>query len=149
MTIFSFITVLSYADDHEWTTYTGEVLQCNLKDGKSVEDVMNMVRSDWYELDYPIPYDGWVTTPTLFADNDGGYDLFWVGFTADNADMGTTLDWFFENGTEVFSKWENLVDCASWSHWDIWEAREPSSSLEEGDTNNWACLLYTSDAADE
>ena len=25
-----------------------------------------------------------------------------------------------------------LVDCASWSHWDIWEAREPSSSLEEG-----------------
>jgi putative hemolysin len=46
MTIFSFITAISYADDHEWTTYTGEVLQCNLKDGKSVEDVMDMVRTD-------------------------------------------------------------------------------------------------------
>ena len=83
MTIFSFITALSYADDHEWTTYTGEVLQCNLKDGKSVEDVMDMVRTDWYELDYPIPYDGWVTTPTLFADNDGdmtysGLDLLQI-----------------------------------------------------------------------
>ena len=136
--VLSSFSLMSFADDHEWTTYTGEVLQCNLKEGKSVEDVMNMVRSDWYELDYPIPYDGWVTTPTLFADNDGRYDLFWVGFTADNADMGTSLDWFFKNGTEVFSKWENLVECASWSHWDIWEAREPSSSLEEGDTNIWA-----------
>ena len=79
--VLSSFSLIGFADDHEWTTYTGEVLQCNLKDGKSVEDVMDMVRTDWYELDYPIPYDGWVTTPTLFADNDGGYDLFWAGFT--------------------------------------------------------------------
>ena len=46
-------------------------------------------------------------SPDLFADNDGGYDVFWVGFTADDADMGTSLDWFFENGTEVF--WRNFM----------------------------------------
>ena len=70
------------ADDHQsYTTYTGEVLQCNLQNGKDVEDVLNMVKKDWYALDYPVPYEGWVLTPTLFADNDGGYDLFWAGFT--------------------------------------------------------------------
>ena len=50
----SSLSLIGFADDHEWTTYTGEVLQCNLKDGKSVEDVMDMVRTDWYELDSPI-----------------------------------------------------------------------------------------------
>ena len=127
------------ADDHEaYRTVTGEVLQCNLKDGKDVDDVLKMVKKDWYELEYPAPYEGWVLTPTLFSSTDGGYDLAWAGFTFNNVDMGTTLDWFYENGTKVFSKWENLVECASWSHWDIWEAREPSSSLEEGDANIWA-----------
>ena len=132
------LSPLSLTDDHEWTTYTGEVLQCNLNDGKNVEDVLGMVKKDWYALNYPVPYDAWVTTPTLYAANDGSYDLFWVGFTSNNADMGSSLDWFNQNGTRVFSKWQNLVNCSSWSHWDIWEAREPSSSLEEGDTNIWA-----------
>jgi hypothetical protein len=132
------LSPLSFADDHVWTTYTGEVLQCNLNDGKNVEDVLGMVKKDWYALNYPVPYDAWVTTPTLYAANDGSYDLFWVGFTSNNADMGSSLDWFNQNGTRVFSKWQNLVNCSSWSHWDIWEAREPSSSLEEGDTNIWA-----------
>ena len=128
---------LSLADD-DWTTYTGEVLQCNLKEGKEVEDVLKMVKKDWYSLDYPVPYDGWVTTPTLYADNDGEYDLYWVGFTSNNSDMGSSLDWFFDNGTAVFAHWQNLVDCKSWSHWDIWEARQPSNSLVEGDTGYWA-----------
>ena len=43
-----------------------------------------------------------------------------------------------ENGTKVFSKWENLVSCTSWSHWDIFEARRPASELVEGDSNVWA-----------
>ena len=115
-------------DDHSYRTVTGEVLQCNLKDGKDVNDVIKMVKKDWYDLEYPAPYEGWVLTPTLFAASDGGYDLAWAGFTYNNTDLGTTLDWFYENGTKVFSKWQNLVDCASWSHWDIFEARRPKDS---------------------
>ena len=127
------------ADDHEaYRTVTGEVLQCNLKDGKDVNDVLKMVKKDWYELEYPAPYEGWVLTPTLFSSTDGGYDLAWAGFTFNNVDMGTTLDWFYENGTKVFSKWQNLVDCSSWSHWDIFEARTPTGEFEEGDQNYWA-----------
>tara|TARA_B100000508_G_C11444184_1_gene270460 strand:- start:574 stop:1323 length:750 start_codon:yes stop_codon:yes gene_type:complete len=137
--LFAISSLTSYADDHQsYTTYTGEVLQCNLQDGKEVDDVLKMVKKDWYALDYPVPYEGWVLTPTLYADNDGGYDLFWAGFAFNNTDMGSTLDWFFENGTKVFSKWENLVSCASWSHWDIFEARRPASELVEGDSNVWA-----------
>lgn len=127
------------ADDHQsYTTYTGEVLQCNLQDGKDVEDVLNMVKKDWYALDYPVPYEGWVLTPTLFANNDGGYDLFWAGFTTNNTNMGASLDWFNANASKVFAKWQNLVSCASWSHWDIFEARRPANELVEGDTGYWA-----------
>jgi hypothetical protein len=137
------ITVLltfqaSIFSDDPYVTYTGEVLQCNLKDGKDVDDVLKMVKNDWYDLEYPAPYEGWVLTPTLYSSSDGGYDLAWAGFTFNNTDMGNTLDWFFKNGTKVFSKWRNLVDCASWSHWDIFQARQPSAELDEGDTNYWA-----------
>ena len=131
-------SMLAYTNDKPYTTYTGETLQCNLMEGKDVNDVLKMVKKDWYALSYPAPYEGWVLTPTLYADNDGGYDLFWAGFTTNNADMGTTLDWFYENGTKVFDKWQNLVSCASWSHWDIFEARRPTNTLVEGDTGYWA-----------
>ena len=40
------------ADDHSYRTVTGEVLQCNLKDGKDVNDVLKMVKKDWYCLLY-------------------------------------------------------------------------------------------------
>ena len=67
-----------------------------------------------------------------------GYDLFWAGFTSNNTEMGASLDWFNKNATKVFSKWQNLVSCASWSQWDIFEARKPASDLVEGDTGYWA-----------
>jgi len=137
--IFSLTSVFSYADNHSsYQTYTGEVLQCNLNDGKDVDDVLRMVKKDWYALDYPVQYEGWVLTPTLFASSDGGYDLFWAGFTSNNSDMGASLDWFNDNATKVFAKWQNLVSCASWSHWDIFEARTPSEATNEGDTGVWA-----------
>jgi len=66
----------TYSDENPYTTYTGEILQCNLLDGKDVNDVLEMVKKDWYALSYPVPYEGWVLSPTLYADNDGGYDLF-------------------------------------------------------------------------
>ena len=45
------ITVLltfqaSIFSDDPYVTYTGEVLQCNLKDGKDVDDVLKMVKND-------------------------------------------------------------------------------------------------------
>ena len=98
-----------FSDDKPYTTYTGEILQCNLNDGKDASDVLKMVKKDWYALSYPVPYEGWVLTPTLYADNDGGYDLIWSGFTSNNTDMGASLDWFNKNATKVFSKWQNLV----------------------------------------
>jgi hypothetical protein len=97
-------SIFAYSDDKPYTTYTGEILQCNLQDGKDANDVLKMVKNDWYDLSYPVPYEGWVLTPTLFADNDGGYDLFWAGFTSNNSDMGASLDWFNVNATKVFGK---------------------------------------------
>ena len=136
--VFVFNTFFVWSDDNPYTTYTGEVLQCNLNNGKDVEDVLKMVKKDWYALDYPVQYEGWVTTPTLYSANDGDYDLFWVGFTDNNSDMGASLDWFNNNATKVFAKWQNLVSCASWSHWDIFEARRPESNLVEGSSSYWA-----------
>ena len=137
--LLSFVSSFCFSDNHSsYNTYTGEVLQCNLNDGKDVDDVMRMVKNDWYELDYPVQYEGWVLTPALFAASDGGYDLFWAGFTSNNSDMGASLDWFNENASKVFAKWQNLVSCASWSHWDIFEARTPTSTTVEGDTGYWA-----------
>ena len=46
--LISFKAIL--VDHQSYTTYTGEVLQCNLQDGKDVEDVLNMVKKDWYAL---------------------------------------------------------------------------------------------------
>ena len=137
--LFSSISTFCFSDDHlTYRTATGEVLQCNLNDGKDADDVMRMVKNDWYDLDYPVQYEGWVLTPTLFASTDGGYDLFWAGFTLNNSDMGASLDWFNNNASKVFAKWQNLVSCSSWSQWDIFEARRPAIDLVEGDNNFWA-----------
>ena len=136
--VFIVSSFFTYSDENPYTTYTGEILQCNLLDGKDVNDVLEMVKKDWYALSYPVPYEGWVLSPTLYADNDGGYDLFWAGFTSNNTEMGASLDWFNKNATKVFSKWQNLVSCTSWSQWDIFEARKPATDLVEGDTGYWA-----------
>ena len=137
------ISNLSFADGRDeeaYKTYTGEVLQCNFNEGKDLDDALNMVRKDWYKMaqSYPAPYEGNIVTPQLYASTDGGYDLFWVGFTPDNNAMGEVTDWFSANASKVFTKWQNIVNCASWSQWDIFEVRESKADFEEGDDNYWA-----------
>ena len=39
-----------FSDDKPYTTYTGEILQFNLNDGKDASDVLKMVKKDWYAL---------------------------------------------------------------------------------------------------
>ena len=129
-----------FSDDEPYTTYTGEVLQCNFNEGKGLDDALNMVRNDWYNMaqSFPAPYEGNVVTPQLYASDDGGYELFWVGFTTDNNAMGQVTDWFSDNASQVFAKWQNIVNCASWSQWDIFEVRASQADFEEGDSNYWA-----------
>ena len=40
-----------FSDDEPYTTYTGEVLQCNFNEGKGLDDALNMVRNDWYNME--------------------------------------------------------------------------------------------------
>ena len=130
-----------FADDHEpYVMYTGEVLQCNFNKGTDLDDTLSMLRKDWYNLaqSFPASYDGNLVTPQLFSSTDGGYDVAWVGFTSSNFEMGQVNDWFFKNGSKVFAKWQNLVDCASWSQWDIFEVRQNKADFQEGDSNYWA-----------
>ena len=103
-----------YSDEESYKTYTGEVLQCNFNEGKDLDDALNMVRKDWYKMaqSYPAPYEGNIVTPQLYASTDGGYDLSWVGFTPDNNAMGEVTDWFSANASKVFTKWQNIVNCA-------------------------------------
>ena len=128
------------SNDDPYTTYTGEVLQCNFNKGKDLDDVLNMVSKDWYNMaqSYPASYEGNIVVPQLYASDDGGYEVFWVGFTSDNNAMGQVTDWFSDNGTKVFAKWQNIVDCSSWSQWDIFEIRESKSDSAEGDNSVWA-----------
>ena len=49
-------SMFAYTDEKPYTTYTGEILQCNLIEGKDVNDVLKMVKKDWYALSYPAPY---------------------------------------------------------------------------------------------
>ena len=128
-----------FSNEDAYVTYTGEVLQCNFNKGRDLDKVLEFVKNDWYELadSYPAPYEGNVVTPQLYDDNEG-YDLYWVGFTTNNNAMGQVLDWFSVNGTKTFAKWQSLVDCASWSQWDIFEVRANQTDYQEGDNNIWA-----------
>ena len=138
--VFVTSSLFIFSDDEPYTTYTGEVLQCNFNEGKGLDDALNMVRNDWYNMaqSFPAPYEGNVVTPQLYASDDGGYELFWVGFTTDNNAMGQVTDWFSDNASQVFAKWQNIVNCASWSQWDIFEVRASQADFEEGDSNYWA-----------
>jgi|TARA_B110000495_G_C22834598_1_gene486840 hypothetical protein len=130
----------SFAAEDPYKTYTGESLQCKLADGKDLKDVLKMVKKDWYALtdSFPAPYEGWVITPNLRSESDVDFDFAWLGFTNNNTDMGAVTDWFNANGSSAFTKWEKLTVCKSYSHWDIFQARQPTRDFTEGTVDHWA-----------
>ena len=112
-----------FSDDKPYTTYTGEILQCNLNDGKTNADLKAVAKK----------YDNWVaengTAEAYFygiyeaLDDDANFDFLWLNFhqTFEGLEAGNSN--FAENGADMQASFDEVASCRAPDLYDSYEFR--------------------------
>tara|TARA_B100001057_G_scaffold430146_1_gene456726 strand:- start:7614 stop:8372 length:759 start_codon:yes stop_codon:yes gene_type:complete len=123
------------ADDHIDISAM-EGLQCNIRDGKDMDDVMKVI-SEWNEYgdeNFSEPYSAWIFTPVYRTNSDFDFDFMFLGFTETMQAMGKVQDDWQVGGSRIDEKWSRVTDCLGQSININVEVRSPKYSWEEGGT---------------
>ena len=90
-----------------------EAFYCNLRDGKTMEDVMDVAEDfdDWSD-DNDSDYSAWVLTPQ-FALGALTPDFIWLGAWTDFTNMGTGIDTWRKEGGDLAEAFDEASDCSA------------------------------------
>ena len=94
---------VAYSDNHMPRTYAMEGYQCNLADGKGLDDVLRVASKwdKWADSNYSVPYAAWVMTPFYQTKSDFGFDLGWLGFSTNWQTLGQAQDEWMAKGQRL------------------------------------------------
>ena len=86
------------ADNHVPSYSVMESFQCNVKQGRSLDDV-NRVNAEWAKWaesgNISVQYNAWQMTSVFQNKNDFDFTHGWIGFTNNYEDMGTILNRYY------------------------------------------------------
>ena len=102
-----------------------EFFACSFNDGKDMSDLMK-VTDEWREFaseNFSETYQAGVMTPYLAALDDFPMDFIWVGFSEDQATLGTVADEWLAKGQKLQAKFDAVSTCNTHSFWTTLERR--------------------------
>ena len=114
------IFVVAAPATHAATT-TNEVFICTFKDGKSMDDLMKVVK-EWKPvrdgMDGGDKYSATILTP-IATENLAA--VIWVGEAPDAATLGSLTDQYeaTKAGRDINAKFQKVIDCQSRSIWRV------------------------------
>jgi hypothetical protein len=106
-------------------TTTNEVFICTFQDGKSMDDLMKVVK-EWKPvrdgMDGGDKYSAAILTP-IATQNLGS--VIWVGEAPDAATLGSLTDQYegTKAGRDINAKFQKVIDCQSRSIWRVHEVQ--------------------------
>ena len=120
--VFTAFSLPASADHHSRAM---EFFACNFNDGKDMSDLMK-VTEEWREFaeeNFSETYQAGVMTPYLANGSDHPMDFIWVGFSMDQAALGTVADEWLAKGQKLQAKFDAVSTCDDHSFWRSLERR--------------------------
>ena len=132
------------ADNHVPSYSVMESFQCNVKQGRSLDDV-NRVNAEWAKWaesgNLSVQYNAWQMTGFFQNKNDFDFTHGWIGFTNNYEDMGTIQDEWLANGSRLQSRFESVEDCGVHAMYYVYVARSPTEPFSDGFMTVSGCNL--------
>ena len=125
---------VAYSDNHMPRTYAMEGYQCNLADGKGLDDVLRVASKwgKWADSNYSVPYAAWVMTPFYQTKSDFGFDLGWLGFSTNWQTLGQAQDEWMAKGQRLQAEFNSVSPCDNHVAYWVWTQRAAKETTPNG-----------------
>ena len=119
------------AEEPDWTPV--ETFTCDYLDGKGPGDLAEVIDewNEWWDDRGMNSYFAATITPYYFGEKN--FDLGWLGAWTDGTAMGSSLDTWVTDGSEMSAKFFEVLSCGSHSHFASINVRQPQDNDDESD----------------
>jgi len=107
-------TSFSFSDHHMPNYSVMESFQCQLNDGKGMDDVakVDAAWNKWMQAgNVSVAYNSWRMVPVFQNKKDFDFTHGWIGFASNYEDMGTIQDEWVAGGEKLQAKFDAVEDC--------------------------------------
>jgi len=121
------------AEEPSWTPV--ETFTCNYLDGKSPADLDAVIDewNDWWDDKGLKSYFAATITPFYFGEL--AFDFGWLGAWTDGAAMGSSMDVWVNDGSEINAKFFEVIECGSHSKFVSLNVKQPPPNDDDSDNN--------------
>jgi hypothetical protein len=117
------------SDVPDWTPV--ETFTCDYLDGKGPGDLAEVVDewNAWWDKKGLNSYFAVTITPYYYGENN--FDLGWIGVWSDGNAMGSSLDTWVTEGSDLGGKFFDVIECSSHSNFASVNIRPPSGDAPD------------------